>query len=171
MAATVGLTKLALSAMQNPSVERISTEEIQLLHPVLFGPAKRKLEKRRDLILEALREGKIGDVVSREMINDLMPSDEEVQVAKTADGRYISLQGVGRINAIKQAGETEGRQLSIEAKCFDLSAMPFAASQLHAVAVSYESGESALSRAIGTLITSAAVVGAGLLAGKITGTL
>jgi len=157
--------------MQKPSVERISTEDIQLLHPVLFGSAKRKLEKRRDLILEALREGKIGDVVSREMINDLLPSDEEVQVAKTSHGRYISLQGVGRINAVKQAAETEGRQLSIEAKCFDLSAMPFVASQLRAIAASYESDESALSRGIGTLVTSAAVVGVSLLARKITGAL
>jgi hypothetical protein len=171
MAATVGLTKVALTAMQNPTIERISTQDIRLLHPITFGPAKRKLEKRSALIADALRSGQIGECVARGTINELMPSDEEIQVAKTSEGSYISLQGVGRISAIKQAAETTGRVVSVEVKCFDLSALPFAASQLKAVAASYESGESVLSKTIGTLVAAGAVIGVGLLAGKLVGTL
>jgi hypothetical protein len=171
MVLTSKVTRMALRAMQNPTVVRTFTDDIQLLHPIAFGPAQRKLERRSEIVANALRKGEIADVVSQDMLNKLMPSDEEIQIAKTCEGRYISLQGVGRISAIKRASKAAGRVLSIEVTCFDLSGMPFVASKLRAIAASYKGEEGALSKAIGALLTAGAVAGTGFAAGKLIRTL
>jgi len=160
MLVTSTLTRTYLNAMDNPAYVSVPAEQIQLLHPNDLGDSKTK--KRFNIVRDALRRGQ-GNLLTKERIAELLPSDEEIQVAKTAQGQFMSMQGVGRIVAIKEAGKAEGRTVVIQIKCFDLSATPFLPGQLQTISESYQNDESAVSKTIGTLVTAGLIVGLGAL--------
>jgi hypothetical protein len=165
MLVTSTLTRTYLNARRAPVYEQIPAEQIQLLHPNDLSDSKTK--KRFNIVRQALRSGNAGDRLAKELIATLLPSDEEIQVARVSGDRYVSMQGVGRIVAIKEAGRAEGRSLVIEIKCFDLSQTPFLPTQLQAISESYRGGEGAVSRTIGSFVTAGLVAGIALLIGKL----
>jgi hypothetical protein len=150
MLATSTVTRMILNGFKSASYQFISVDEIHLLHPNDLSDGKTM--KRFDIIRNHLRSAGTTDL-GKDLIGQLLPSDEEIQVAKTGDARYTSMQGVGRIVAIKEAGKAEGRKLRIEIKMFDLSEVPIVPGQINAISESYQSGEGALSKTVGSLIS------------------
>ncbi len=149
MLITSTLTREYLHRFQQGVLTHVPTNQITLLHPNSLEDTKTKM--RYNIILDYLEKTK-STVLSDSDIKKMIKSDEGIQVAKVAANRYVSMQGVGRIVAIKEAAKKNGSNVSIEIMTYDLSDMPIIPSQLEAIAASYHTDESLMSKTFGTLL-------------------
>jgi hypothetical protein len=97
----------------------VALAEISSLHPVNNMPAAEQALEKRVKRLLAFREEMGEEVFTQQMAQQVIPSVDEIQVAHDPiRNRYITLQGVGRIEALRRA---YGDDLRLEVKVFALS--------------------------------------------------
>lgn len=144
MLVTSTLTRTYLHYMKTPAQPYIDVSKIKLLHPNSLEDTKTK--KRYEIILKYITESK-NYSLSAGTINKLIPSDEAIQVAKISDSEYISLQGVGRIVALREAAKEAGITLNAQLDAYDLTTFPLIPGQMDAISKSYGFEESAISKA------------------------
>ncbi|WP_455638793.1 hypothetical protein [Parabacteroides sp.] len=156
MLITSTVTRFCLHRFKDGQLSTISIDNIDLLHPNSLKDSKTK--KRYDIILRYLQNNKAINKLSDEIIKNLIPSDEDIQIAKVDVDRYVSLQGVGRIVAIQQAANKLKRKIDIEVMMYDISNLRFIPGQLEAISQSYKVDESTISKIFGTLLMSGSIL-------------
>lgn len=101
--------------------------------------------------------------LTAQQIDAIMPSTEEIQIVEPANapGTYVTLQGVGRLVAIRQWLQDNGvfANFYVEVMCYPASGM--GANQLVDISSTYDAQESFLSRnIIGPAIYAAGTIAA-----------
>ena len=154
MLVTSTLTRTYLHYMKDAAEPYIDVSTIKLLHPNSLTDTK--TNKRYHIILDYINKNHVN-TLSKGTINTLIPSDEAIQVAKIGDNQYISLQGVGRIVALREAANTAGITLTAQLDAYDLTTFPLIPGQMDAISESYKYDESAISRAALPLLLTVGV--------------
>ena len=134
-------------------MEYIPVAQIRLLHAVDDGMGSKTATRAQALRNGLGRDPNDAFNVTAENLTEFVPSVDPIQVARTGDHSYVTLQGVGRLRAVQIAYPNCRVQVRL------YTVPDWLAGQLNSVALSYQGDEGYLSKGFGLLTSLALIAG------------
>jgi hypothetical protein len=166
MRATSTVSRTYANSMSDGTPQYVDIFKITLLHGwSIEGKTQRRVDALRvsKVAQEALRHRRM----SAEDVGKVLDSGEPIQLLERADGGYITLQGVGRLVAMRTWLEREGVTSNFLVEALTFRDQPGAAARLGDISRSYDVPESLASQRLGKAIYagSAALTAVAAVAG------